>query len=95
VGQCVARRERVGYGYVFASTVAGLAAIYALGVLHLFLYLNCIAGTPTSPWKVMGIGVLPFLPFDLLKCALSAWVVIGIRGRMGSTGTRGHVAPED
>jgi len=88
VGRCVSGRPRLGYGYVFASTVAGLAAIYVLGALHLFLHLNCVAGTPTSLWKVMGIGVLPFLPFDLLKCAVSAWVVIGVRNRMGFVETR-------
>ena len=95
VGRCAARRERVGYGYLFASTVAGLAAIYVLGVLHLFLHLNWIAGTSMSLWKVMGIGVLPFVPFDLLKCALSTWIVIRIQDRMRFMRARSPATPEN
>ena len=83
MGQCGVRYPRSGYGYVLASAVAGLAAIYALGVLHLLLHLNYVVGKPTSLLTALGVGVLPFVPFDLVKCFIAAWIVMGIRRRVG------------
>ena len=83
MGQCGVRYPRSGYGYVLASAVAGLAAIYALGVLHLLLHLNYVVGKPTSLLTALGVGVLPFVPFDLVKCFIAAWIVMGMRRRVG------------
>jgi biotin transport system substrate-specific component len=68
-------KEKLEYffGYLFASILGGIGIVYALGVLGLMLVLGL------SFDKAMTIGVLPFLPLDLIKVFVSSSFVYRYR----------------
>lgn len=61
--------SRRSYGRVLASMLLGSAIVLAFGTLHLSLLLE--ASFP----QALAMGVLPFLPGDLLKSATAAALV--------------------
>ncbi|MGQ9857816.1 MAG: biotin transporter BioY [Thermodesulfobacteriota bacterium] len=54
---------------LFLATLAGLAAVYAMGSV----WLSVVAKLPMS--KALMVGVLPFVPMDLLKAFLAALLI--------------------
>jgi biotin transport system substrate-specific component len=68
-------KEKLEYffGYLFASILGGIGIVYALGVLGLMFILGI------SFDKAMTIGVLPFLPLDLIKAFVSSSFVYRYR----------------
>lgn len=55
------------------ACLAGLAVVYAVGLLYLALILNVYLGRDIALWPLMAAYVLPYLPGDALKifaCAL-------------------------
>lgn len=68
-------KEKLDYffGYLFASIVGGIGFVYALGVLGLMFVLGM------SFDKAMAIGVIPFLPLDLIKAFVSSSFVYRYR----------------
>lgn len=61
--------------YVF-SMLAGMVIIYSLGVLQL----SFVARLDLI--KAVSVGVLPFLPADMVKIALAAWVSCQLKKRI-------------
>lgn len=59
--------------------IAGTVVIYMVGVTYLYLIKNFYAGQAMSFVRVLQIGMIPYLIFDLLKCLLAG--VIGPRLR--------------
>ncbi|MGN0818936.1 MAG: biotin transporter BioY [Christensenellaceae bacterium] len=57
----------------FLYCLAGVTVLYIIGTLHFSLTRN------TSYISSLSVCVFPFIPFDILKCALAA--IIGIRVR--------------
>jgi len=70
-------KEKLEYffGYLFASILGGIGIVYALGVLGLMFILGI------SFDKAMTIGVLPFLPLDLIKAFVSSSFVYRYRNQ--------------
>jgi biotin transport system substrate-specific component len=70
-------KEKLEYffGYLFASILGGIGIVYALGVLGLMLVLGI------SFDKAMTIGVIPFLPLDLIKAFVSSSFVYRYRNQ--------------
>lgn len=70
-------KEKLDYffGYLFASILGGIGIVYALGVLGLMLVLGM------SFDKAMTIGVIPFLPLDLIKAFVSSSFVYRYRNQ--------------
>lgn len=60
-----------------AGCVAGLLMIYALGVPYMFLVLKYVARTPMTFTKALLSGFLVFVPGDLAKSIIAAYV--GVR----------------
>ena len=58
------RRSRRHYAPALIGCLAGLALLYASGALWLAGYLH------VSPPRALALGVLPYIPLDLLKAAL-------------------------
>jgi biotin transport system substrate-specific component len=67
---------------ILAALILGQIAIYALGITYLHLNLNYILHKPVSFQTVLQIGMLVFLPGDILKTAVAALVVAPIRHRL-------------
>ncbi|HSR11293.1 MAG TPA: biotin transporter BioY [Thermodesulfobacteriota bacterium] len=66
------------------ALAAGQAAIYAFGLSYLYLNLNFILHKDVSIWTAIKIGLLVFLPGDLLKIAVAAAVALPARNRLPS-----------
>ena len=64
------RRRALVVGFLWGC--AGLAVIYALGAT----WLAILAGL--SPGAALAAGVLPFIPFDLVKVGLAALVAVAV-----------------
>lgn len=61
------------FGYLLASILGGIVFVYALGVLGLMIVLDL------SFDKAMAVGVIPFLPLDLIKAFVSSSFVYQYR----------------
>ena len=73
---------------VAAGTVSGLAAlvvIYALGATWLGVYLSL------PPVVALAQGVLPFVPFDVIKVVLAALVATAVAPQISSPGAPARV----
>lgn len=82
-GWCVERRSSMTFLRLVLAMLAGLAALDALGLLYLYVYLRFIAGLAASWGTVFKLGLIPFLPFDGIKIALAVALVAGIMRRKG------------
>lgn len=77
-------------GTRFARGGSWLPGGLALGVIYLvglswLLGFSAMTGTDVSiAWALMA-GVLPFLPFDLLKTGLAVWSATSLRRRFGNS----------
>lgn len=61
------------WSYVPAC-IAGMAAIYLCGLAVLYLNLNFLAGKSITLSSVVKMGLIPFLPGDILKIAVIAFL---------------------
>jgi biotin transport system substrate-specific component len=77
IGKVAALKERPGFAWLCLSLVAGTAALYSMGVLQLSLVARL------APAKALAVGVLPFLPGDVIKILLAALIAIKLRERLG------------
>lgn len=68
-----------------ASGIAALAVIYALGVVWLGVYLSL------PPVAALAQGVLPFIPFDVVKIVLAALVAAAVAPQISSPGSPARV----
>lgn len=64
-------------GKLFLICVAGVLAMYIVGVPYLYLIKNLYLNSQTSFWKVLYTGFITTIPGDILKCYLAA--LIGAR----------------
>ena len=61
--------DAASFTKVFSIALAGVAAIYVLGLIQFTIY------TQTGLIRSIRYAVLPFIPFDILKAALAAATV--------------------
>ncbi|MEA4815014.1 MAG: biotin transporter BioY [Oscillospiraceae bacterium] len=57
---------------IIAGCVAGLAVIYAIGLPYMALIINAYLGKNLSFTAILWAGMIPFLPYDALKIAITA-----------------------
>ncbi len=67
VGWCAERGARRRLLHLSLAMAGGLFAIYLFGVIGLAPY--------TGPWRALTVGVVPFLPGDVVKLLLAARMV--------------------
>jgi biotin transport system substrate-specific component len=77
IGKLAALKKRPGFAWLCLSLVAGAAVVYTLGVLQLVLVARL------TLIKALVVGVLPFLPGDIIKILLAAAVALKLRDRLG------------
>ena len=80
IGALSARAEspwRVGL-----ACLAGLGALYAVGLPYMAVILNVYKGQGMSAWDIVYTGMLLFLPGDMLKIAVTAAVCPVLRKRL-------------
>ncbi len=64
-------RSRSTFSGILAVELTGVGVIYAFGALQLAVILGL------APQTALDLGVLPFLPVDMLKCVLVASLLAG------------------
>lgn len=57
-----------------AACAAGLAVIYLAGLPYMALILNVYLGRGVDLWGLLWLGMLPFLPADVLKIAAAVFL---------------------
>ncbi|MGE5855366.1 MAG: biotin transporter BioY, partial [Syntrophaceae bacterium] len=62
--------------WIVLAMLAGTAAVYTLGVLQLVLIGKLSVG------KAATVGVLPFLPGDVLKIAAASVITMKVKDRI-------------
>ena len=71
---------------VALACVAGLAVLYAVGVPYMALILNGYMGKGMSVSGLLWAGMLPFLPGDAIKIAVTALLCPLLRKRIPGLG---------
>ena len=82
IGRMVERVENLSFPRTLAALLLGQAAIYILGIAYLHFNLNFIIHKPTSFVTTIEIGLLVFIPGEILKTSVAALVVVPIRQRL-------------
>jgi biotin transport system substrate-specific component len=77
IGKLAALKTSPGFAWLCLSLIAGTAVIYACGVLQLTVVARL------TPLKAMTVGVLPFLPGDVIKIILTGMITLKLRDRIG------------
>ena len=73
-GTYLERFTRSSIPHLAAGLLLGQAAIWGCGLLYLYAYFNVYAGVETTWSAALAVGLLPFIPFDMVKLLLAASV---------------------
>lgn len=65
-----------------AASIIGMLVIYLVGLPYLFGILNIYLGKATSVIKVLQIGMLPFILWDIIKAVVVAFIARAIHSRL-------------
>ena len=79
IGTLAALKSSPGFLWLCFSITIGFAVLYLLGVVQLSIVARL------SPLKALAAGVLPFLPGDVVKILLTAWIARKLRDRLGGS----------
>jgi biotin transport system substrate-specific component len=82
IGKIVEKEESLSFSRTLAALLMGQAAIYILGLSYLYFNLNFIVHKPVSISTTLKIGLLVFIPGDILKTIVAASVMAPIRKRL-------------
>jgi len=82
IGYMFNLRKTPTYLWMIASMLVGLAAIYLIGILGLYLNLNYVMQKSISLTKTFWIGMIIFLPGDIVKIAVSAYLAQNLIPRL-------------
>jgi biotin transport system substrate-specific component len=75
-GKIIEVRGKPGLVWIVLAMLAGTAAVYTLGVLQLVLIGKLSVG------KAATVGVLPFLPGDVLKIAAASVITMKVKDKI-------------
>jgi len=67
-------RKRKGPGNYIIKALLATAGIYLCGILCLYLNLNFLAGKPVTLFQAVQIGMIPFIPGDILKILAASFL---------------------
>jgi len=82
IGKIVEREERLSFPRTLTALLLGQAVIYLFGIAYLHFNLNFILHKPVSLPTTLKIGLIIFIPGDILKTLVAALVVVPIRQRL-------------
>jgi biotin transport system substrate-specific component len=80
------RQEQPSYGRTLAILLLGLTLIYTVGYLGFMASFTYFLHKPMNWDKAFYLAVAPFVPFDVLKAALAAYVGIKVRKALMQAG---------
>lgn len=79
VGYLTERSQDESYLKNFAYMCLGMLICYVIGLIGFKLSFQYFLQKPMSWWNAILLAVAPFLPFDIIKAALAAFIGVRIR----------------
>ena len=73
-GRRTQRIKKLSVKNLFLSGMLGMVPAYIIGTLYFYLIMNFVLQTPMALWAVLWSCVIIFLPADILRCLLAAWL---------------------
>ncbi len=67
------------------AIVTGIIIIYTSGVVGILLWGKFIAQKPMTLWTALSVGVLPFIPFDIMKGIAAYFIVKALPKKLRRT----------
>ncbi|MFZ5633942.1 MAG: biotin transporter BioY [Bacillota bacterium] len=83
-GKLLPPKENPGIARYLLASVAGITALYLAGLPYLYVILNFYMGKAVPVLKVIQIGFLPFIAFDLVKGVLASFLARAVVRRVKS-----------
>lgn len=86
IGKIAENTKKITIIKVLIACILGLIIIYLLGVIHMYIIYNFYLGQVVGIWKIINIGILAFLPGDLILSLMISIVgvkVIPVLRRLG------------
>ena len=65
-------RKKSGFWWLCLGCLAGLGVLYLIGMPYMAVILNVYLAKGMSLWALLMAGMLPFLPGDMVKIAVTA-----------------------
>lgn len=82
VGFIVRKQEKPTVLRYVLAMIAGIAVIYLIGLSYMYLIINLYIGKAFSAVKVIEVGFVPFIIFDLIKGGLAIAVTKAVMSRI-------------
>lgn len=86
IGKITENTKKITNIKILIACILGLIIIYLLRVIHMYIIYNFYLGQVMGIWKIINIGILAFLPGDLLLSLMISIVgvkVIPVLRRLG------------
>lgn len=86
IGKITENTKKITNIKILIACILGLIIIYLLGVIHMYIIYNFYLGQVVGIWKIINIGILAFLPGDLILSLMISIVgvkVIPVLRRLG------------
>lgn len=86
IGKIAENTKKITNIKILIACILGLIIIYLFGVIHMYIIYNFYLGQVVGIWKIINIGILAFLPGDLLLSLMISIVgvkVIPVLRRLG------------
>ncbi|WP_315116326.1 biotin transporter BioY [uncultured Clostridium sp.] len=74
IGKITEYKGDIGFKRIFLACIMGVCAIYLIGVPYLYFILKYVNGVNITISKALNIGLIIFLPGDILKCIFTAFL---------------------
>lgn len=81
-GKILFGKENPGIARYLLASVAGIIAIYLVGLPYLYMVLNFYIGKTIPILKVIQIGFLPFILLDLIKAVVASFLARAVVTRL-------------
>ena len=86
IGKIAENTKKITNIKILIACILGLIIIYLFGVIHMYIIYNFYLGEVVGIWKIINIGILAFLPGDLILSLMISIVgvkVIPVLRRLG------------
>lgn len=82
MGKIVEDSQNLTFFRTICALIAGQIIIYLIGLSYLYLNLNYIIQKPISLYTTLKVGFFIFIPGDILKTLIAAFVILPVRKRL-------------
>lgn len=86
IGRITERMKEFSVLKIYFAVLMGLMIIYFFGVIYMYFIYNLYLGQAMSPWKAVMVGMIDFLPSDLLLTLIISLVGIRVVPRLKKLG---------